>query len=139
MKKFYLFTSLFILCLASCLSAQAKDVGGIIDEDTVWTKAEIPFIVKSHVTVIEDVTLTIEPGVTVKFDKDKSLLIDGTLVAQGTSTEKIIFTSNGEQKAGYWGFIFFSGASKDITFDPNGNDWFTKKTSPHRRVSCIFL
>jgi hypothetical protein len=120
MKKFYLFTSLFILCLAFCFSAQAKDVGGIIDVDTVWTKAESPFIVKSHVTVIEDVTLTIEPGVTVRFDKDKSLLIDGTLDVRGTDAEKIIFTSNGSQTAGYWGFISFSDTNKDATFDKEG-------------------
>jgi hypothetical protein len=100
MKKLSLMI-LFLLSLALSLSAHAKDVGGPIIDDTVWTKAESPFIVKSHVTVIEDVTLTIEPGVTVKFDKDKSLLIDGTLVAKGTQSEKIIFTSNGEQKAGY--------------------------------------
>jgi hypothetical protein len=101
-------------------------VGGPIIEDTVWTKAESPFIVKSHVTVIEDVTLTIEPGVTVKFDKDKVLLIDGTIVAKGTQNEKIIFTSNGEQKAGYWGFVSFSDTSKDATYDKSGNYWFTK-------------
>jgi hypothetical protein len=112
--------------LAFCLSAQAKDVGGLINVDTVWTKAESPFIVKSHVTVIEDVTLTIEPGVTVKFDKDKVLLIDGTIVAKGTQNEKIIFTSNGEQKAGYWGFVSFSDTSKDATYDKSGNYWFTK-------------
>ena len=137
MKKFFLFTNLFFLCLVMGLSAHAKDVGGPILEDTTWTKVDSPFIVKQHVTVIEDVTLTIEPGVTVKFNKDIALLIDGTLVAKGTESEKIIFTSNGDLAPGFWGFISFSDFSEDATFDGSGNYWFTKKTSPHRRVSCI--
>ena len=121
MKKFFLFTNLFFLCLVMGFSAHATDVGGVILEDTTWTKAGSPYVVISHVTVIEDVTLTIESGVTVKFDKDKALLIDGTLVAQGTDAEKIIFTSNGDQVAGYWGFISFSDTSENATFDPSGN------------------
>ncbi|MBM3242075.1 T9SS type A sorting domain-containing protein [Candidatus Poribacteria bacterium] len=121
MKKFLVFATLFFLCLALGFSALATDVGGIIDKDTTWAKAGSPFIVKSHVTVIEDVTLTIEPSVIVKFDKDKALLIDGTIVAKGTEAEKIIFTSNGDQVAGYWGWISFSDTSEDATFDPSGN------------------
>ena len=118
MKKFFLFTNLFFLCLVMGLSAHAKDVCGPITEDTVWTKAGSPYIVTCNVAVVENVTLTIRPGVTVKFDKDIALLIDGTLIAKGIDTEKIIFTSNGDPVAGYWGFISFSDSSKDATFDP---------------------
>jgi predicted outer membrane repeat protein len=121
MKNFFLFINLFILCLVMGFSAQAKNVCGPITEDTIWTKAESPYIVTCDVTVVADVALTIEPGVTVKFDKGKSLIIDGTLVAKGTDTEKIIFTSNGAQQAGYWGYIYFSDTSEDATFDPSGN------------------
>jgi len=121
MKKFFLFTILFILWLIMVFSIHAKDVGGVVLENITWTKAESPIIVKQHVTVIEGVTLTIEPGVEVKFDQDKALLIDGVLIAIGTSEEKITFTSNGTQEPGYWGFISFSDTSADATFDPAGN------------------
>jgi len=120
MKRFSLIT-LVVLSLTLGFSAYATDVGGLIETDTTWRKADSPFIVKQQVSVVEDVTLTIEPGVTVKFDKDKALLIDGILVAKGTASEKIVFTSNGDPTPGYWGFISFSDFSKDATYDANGN------------------
>jgi hypothetical protein len=42
-------------------------VGGIIDADTTWTKAGSPYEATSIVTVVSNVTLTIEPGVEVRF------------------------------------------------------------------------
>jgi hypothetical protein len=117
MKKPFLFISLFFLCFY----ANAKDVGGPIVENTIWAKVESPIIIKSNVTVIEDVTLIIEPGVTVKFDEDRALIVNGTLIAKGSEAERIVFTSNGEQRPGYWGFIFFSNTSRDALFDRNGN------------------
>ena len=121
MKRIFLATSIFFLSLALCFSAQAKDVGGLIMDDEAWTKADSPIVVTSNVTVIEGVTLTIEPGVEVRFNQDMALFIDGTLIARGTSDEKITFTSNGAQEPGYWGYIFFSDTSTDATFDVDGN------------------
>jgi len=121
MKKFFLFTKLFFLCLVMGFSAQAKDVGGIIDEDTVWTTVDSPIVVIEDVTVIEGVTLTVEPSVEVKFEPDKTLIIDGTLVARGTSNDKIIFTSNTGTEPGSWGYISSTDTSTDATFDPDGN------------------
>ena len=121
MKKFFLFTNLLFLCLVVGFSAQAKDVGGIIDEDTVWTTVDSPIVVIEDVTVIEGVTLTVEPNVEVKFEPDKTLIIDGTLVARGTSNDKIIFTSNTGTEPGSWGYISFTDTSTDATFDPDGN------------------
>ena len=113
MKKFFLFTNLFFLCLILGFSAQAKDVCGIIDEDTVWGCADSPIIVTCDVTVIEGVTLTIEPCVEVRFNEDMALIIEGTLIAEGTSDEVIIFTSNDVQEPGYWGYIFFADTSAE--------------------------
>ncbi|MBM3242012.1 hypothetical protein FJZ31_37550 [Candidatus Poribacteria bacterium] len=121
MKKFLVFATLFILCLVLGFSALATNVCGPIEKDTTWRKADSPYIVTCDVIVVKDITLTIEPGVTVKFDKDKALLIDGKLVAQGTPSEKIIFTANGTGAPGYWGYISFSDTSKDATFDSDGN------------------
>jgi len=39
-------------------------------------------------------TLTISPGVLFKVDEAKSFLIEGTLIARGTSTSPIIFTTS---------------------------------------------
>ena len=120
MKKFFLFTNLFILCLVMGFFAHATDVGGLILEDTTWAKAGSPYVVIDDVTVVGSVTLTIEPGVEVKFNEKLALIIDGTLIARGTNLEdeKILFTSNGNQTPGYWGYILFTDTSKDAIFNP---------------------
>ena len=70
------------------------DVSGHITTDTTWTLAGSPYVVTDDVTVDEGVTLTIEPGVVVKFnDAGDDLIVNGSLVAQGTEEEPIVFTS----------------------------------------------
>ncbi|MBM3237070.1 right-handed parallel beta-helix repeat-containing protein [Candidatus Poribacteria bacterium] len=102
-------------------SAHATDVCGLIVEDTIWTKTGSPYIVTCNVTVLASITLNIEPGVEVKFNQNMALIIHGTLIASGTESDKIIFTSNGGQKLGYWHYILFSDTSADAIFDPDGN------------------
>ena len=100
----------------------ASSVSGIISSKTTWSATDSPFQVTGHVTVASGVTLTIEPGVTVKFDSGKTLIIDGTLVAQGTSSDGITFTSSAvSPAAGDWGYIKFNSSSTGTTFDGNGD------------------
>jgi hypothetical protein len=70
--------------------------------DTTWTKEGSPYIVNKFIRVAKDATLTIEPGVIVKFKVDDhyhhyydaSIHILGKLIANGTVDEPIYFTSN---------------------------------------------
>jgi parallel beta-helix repeat protein len=74
------------------------------------------------VSVQSGATLTITPGTTVKFNSLKFLAVMGTLVARGTVTNPITFTSNQPSPAvGDWGYIYFSGSSIDAAFDGDGN------------------
>ena len=90
-----------LLILFSGLASRAaaapliKDVSGNIMTDTVWTTADSPIIVTGTVTVVSG-TLTISPGVTVKFNSGTELIVQtgGRLVAEGTSGQPITFTSN---------------------------------------------
>ncbi len=102
--------------------SNATDVGGLIDTNTTWTLAGSPYIAVSPVLVMAGVTLTIEPGVTVKFNSHKALKIDGELHAVGTSDSPITFTSNiTSPQAGDWDYILFTDTSADAVYDINGD------------------
>jgi predicted outer membrane repeat protein len=113
----------FLLSAVTPLSISAStEVSGEITSDTTWTEANSPYIVTSNVLVSEGVTLTIEPGVVVKFESGKAMQIDGELIARGTEGEPIVFTSNQASPApGDWGGIIFSDSSVNATYDAEGN------------------
>ena len=66
-------------------------VGGIIWGNTTWTLENSPYIITDTVQIPENVTLTIEPGVTVT-GSGNMFLVHGRIYAHGTIDEKIIFT-----------------------------------------------
>ncbi len=119
-------TLLTSLLSASSMSVRAApaytEVGGPIISDTTWTLANSPHIVVANVEVWQGVTLTIEPGVVVKFQAGKLLQVAGTLIARGTASQTIVFTSAKPSPApGDWGNIYFTDSSMDATFDMGGN------------------
>jgi len=68
-------------------------VSGSITTDTTWTAANSPYVA-TQITVNSGVTLTIEPGVVVKFQSTGSYLkVNGTLRAEGTEASPVVFTS----------------------------------------------
>ncbi len=74
-------------------TAQASsETTGIINADTTWTKTNSPYTLTGPVAVNTGVTLTIDPGVTVNLGAFY-IQVNGTLVAKGTSTDKIYFNS----------------------------------------------
>jgi parallel beta-helix repeat protein len=91
-------------------SANATYIEGNITQDTIWTLTDSPFIVSKNITVYPTVTLTIEPGVQVKFGGDFSLNIEGSLSAIGEENNTITFTSNKDQpEPGDWNTIKLNG------------------------------
>ena len=78
------------------------------------------YLLKGWVYIADGAELTIEPGTVIKGDKQtKASLIaerGGKLIAQGTSTEPIVFTSEeapGSRKPGDWGGIIMCGKARN--------------------------
>jgi hypothetical protein len=74
------------------------------------------YILKNFVYVTDGVTLTIEPGTVIFGDKDSkaTLIVErgGKLIANGTATSPIVFTSaqpKGSRSYGDWGGIVLAG------------------------------
>jgi hypothetical protein len=89
-------------------------VGGLISGNVTWSLAGSPYIVTNNTLISSGSKLTIDPGVVLKFDSGKALQVRGTLVAKGTSSAGIVFTSNAASPAaGDWKYILFEDESID--------------------------
>ncbi|MBN2381089.1 right-handed parallel beta-helix repeat-containing protein [candidate division WOR-3 bacterium] len=97
-------------------AGEGMEHSGYIRENEIWHAADNPHIVVGDVTV--EATLTLEPGVIVRFNSGTGLWIGysapGALVAQGSSGSLIYFTSNvNPASPGDWLGIVFD----DYTID----------------------
>jgi parallel beta-helix repeat protein len=90
---FFLVINIFI-SLSFIPNVKATNVSGHIKSDTTWNISGNPYIVTGTLYVDKGVTLTIEPGVIIRFNGMYYWYIDGTLNAKGNETNKIIITSN---------------------------------------------
>ena len=103
--------SLLYLCLPTSRfsrAAAAGTVSGEIITHTTWLAAESPYVVSGDVTVNPGIRLEIEPGVEVAFDGNYAIHVRGTLIAIGTESLPIRFTSNQPSPAaGDWAMLDF--------------------------------
>jgi len=92
------------------------EVSNSIVIDTVWNVDRSPYIVTDDILVERDVTLTIHPGVKVRFDGSYALIVKGILIADGMINDQKL--ENSAQKATARLIIFTSN-----TPIPEMNDW----------------
>ncbi|MFA5761309.1 MAG: right-handed parallel beta-helix repeat-containing protein, partial [Dehalococcoidales bacterium] len=102
-------------------SKRIIEVSGFISVDSIWESA-YNYLVTEDVLLSQGTTLTIEPGVIIKFSNETGLYIDGTLKAIGTESDPIIFTSAQNVPSGLdWGPIYFTEMSEKAQLDESGN------------------
>ncbi len=142
----FIFLFVFNFC-NTAFAAQTDIYGGVISLDTTWTKEGSPYVIYAPAliqigesTTIDDITgevffepiyapqepdfsvsagttLTIEAGTVVKFDYGQAFTISGNLIVNGTSEEKVCFTS-----------LYDDSIGGDTDLDeglmiPYNNDW----------------
>lgn len=105
----------FLFIIAYLTSNAQTAVSGSILSNTVWPLSGSPYIVSGNLVVFSGVTLTVDPGVTVKFNSGASLEVRGTLSAIGTKVDSITFTSNSlTPTKGSWGGIKAIGTTNPL-------------------------
>ncbi len=87
---------------ANCL-AQTNISAGYVAGN--WTKANSPYYINGEITIPNDSTLALEPGVEVIFMGHYKFNVQGRLLAVGTKQDSIKFTA--EDKVSGWHGIRF--------------------------------
>src|SRR6187402_1451392 len=120
MKKFYQTLSACLLALGMSATGNAQafqtiPVQDSISTNTHWT-ADKQYLLKGYVYVTSGSTLTIDPGVVIRGDKQTkgTLIVErgAKIYAMGTEHNPIVFTSNqsmGNRSYGDWGGVILCG------------------------------
>lgn len=92
---------------------EGMEVSGEISADTTW---DCNVFLGGIVTVTNNATLTVTPGVTISGKSGSALVVDqgSKLMAEGTAEEPIVFTSSqaaGGRARGDWGGIVLLGSA----------------------------
>ena len=85
--------------------------------DAQWTISDSPVSVTEKLTILPGATLTIGAGVSVLLAENAAILVEGSLLANGTVTDPILFTRAAGSNS--WPGIEFSGTRVWNTFPSN--------------------
>jgi hypothetical protein len=85
LNTIFLFLSTFVIAQTNISSGNVSGIWGISGS---------PYIINGNILIPNNQTLTIEPGVVVEFMGKYKLFCNGTLIANGSASNKITFTSN---------------------------------------------
>jgi len=80
----------WLVLLAPAASAITYVSGSVSGE---WTPAGNPYVITGRTTINSGSTLTIKPGVIVKFERGMEMAVYGTLRSEGTQEAPVRFTS----------------------------------------------
>jgi parallel beta-helix repeat protein len=91
--------------------------GDNLGTDT-WLDHGVPYVVNGTLWVPNGTTLTLAPGVTLKFAGNHSVNVNGALIADGNAANHITFTSNqGTPVPGDWGNVLLNDVDSASVLD----------------------
>jgi predicted outer membrane repeat protein len=106
MKK--IFPKLILLTFVFCF--QFGFAQTIIPEGDIfgtWTQEGSPYLIEGNIKILDDSSLTIEPGVIIEFQGHFSLTVFGSIFANGTSSDTIVFTTTQANQENGWHHMVF--------------------------------
>ncbi|CAH2236667.1 jg20886 [Pararge aegeria aegeria] len=98
------------------------ELGGRLTSDLTLDARITPYIIKADITIMPDVTLTINPGVVMEFAPNVGILVMGTLHALGHSQLPIFMKSKS---------LFSNGEASKM--EKRDTSWYSSRHHKHRR------
>jgi Secretion system C-terminal sorting domain/Right handed beta helix region len=95
-------------------------IGGVISTNTTLTLSSSPYVVTSNVLVTIGTTLTIDPGVEVRFKDSLYIQVNGTIRAIGTPQSRILFQLEPGENVGWGGIRIMNSAIDYDSITGNG-------------------
>ncbi len=105
----YVLLILFLFFISVFHTHASTNVSSNLTVNTTWDLSGSPYIISNNIGVQSGVALTIDPGVTVKFDAGCYLTVFGVLNALGVANNSVVFTSL--LQGGTWGGLDFQNGS----------------------------
>lgn len=104
-----------------CLNGFAQTpIGGVISTNTTLTLSSSPYVVTSNILVTIGTTLSIDPGVEVRFKDSLYIQVNGTIRAIGTPQSRILFQLEPGENIGWGGIRIMNSAVDYDTLTGNG-------------------
>ena len=129
---------------------------GTISEDSTLQYLDAPYIITDNVTIPVGIKFTIKPGIMIKLSNQKGIIVNGTIEASGTSSQKVYFTSikddtiggdtnndlnNSEPLSGDWDRLHITNKSSDCLINYSvfkyGGQYYYNGTKTRLSQLCI--
>lgn len=121
----FIFSFVIIFVISFSKVFAVTSVSGSIITDTTWTLEGSPYVIEDDLSVINNATLYINPGVVVKFVpqvfsylNNSINVLNGKIIANGTEANPIYFTSSYDDTVG-GDTDFYEECYEEV--DENGN------------------
>jgi hypothetical protein len=94
----------------------------VLSCNQVWNDKQKPYFVRNSLLVPKGCSLTIGPGVKIFNFKNSVFFVQGTLIVQGTKTQKVLYTGTRQEpdyddQPGQWSAIVFLDSSSGNSID----------------------